>query len=58
MQILIYFVYIYISPHTHRVPPHTTQIDGQSPSHLVPGKIRQMGPDVSQQATQKEEWFV
>ena len=45
----------------YRVPPHSIQInDGQSPSHLVPGKIRQLGPDLSstQQTTQKDEWFV
>lgn len=43
---------------TIRVPPHSTQIDGQSPSHLVPGKLRQLGPDLSQQTSQKDEWFV
>jgi hypothetical protein len=44
-----------------RVPSHTTQInDGQSPSHLVPGKLRQLGPDIQQTTTttQKDEWFV
>lgn len=42
-----------------RVPPHNTQItDGHSPSHMVPGKLRQLGPDLSQTTTQKDEWFV
>lgn len=56
---------------TIRVPPHSTQIieDGhQSPSHLVLGKFRQLGQDISQTTTttsasgnsnaQKDEWFV
>lgn len=44
---------------TIRVPPHSTHIiDGQSPSHLVPGKVRQLGPDLSQTTAQKDEWFV
>lgn len=48
----------YSLPYKNRVPPHSTQIDGQSPSHLVPGKLRQLGPDLSQQTSQKDEWFV